>query len=200
MLTYLILKATNSPRGTVNDKSFKTCCSTPAALVYVLFNLSAISTGCVMFVSPLINIFSFLFFSFLLFHLYYITYYTTNKIPCQNNKLVNFSWCWKNRLFWVVALRRSLVGGAWLCQRLSGRARAPASTQLIGLRVWVSSPYLTCSRPNLRVHSWQSLRHIPPTMPAAKIASTRLAGHPSGSCVNNFLANNFGTLIYQIKT
>ena len=50
-------------------------------------------------------------------------------------------------------------------------ARAPASSQLIGLRVRVRSPYLTDGRPNMRDHPLSTLHHTPPTMPAADIFS-----------------------------
>ena len=53
-------------------------------------------------------------------------------------------------------------------------ARAPASTQLIVLRIWVRSPYLTGGRPNLWVPHLSSLRQSHTPMPAAEIFSIRL--------------------------
>ena len=48
-------------------------------------------------------------------------------------------------------------------------ARAPASSQIIGIRIGFLAPYLTGGRPNLWVHPGQSLRHTPTATPAAKI-------------------------------
>ena len=53
-------------------------------------------------------------------------------------------------------------------------ARAPASTQLIVLRVWVRSLYLTGGRPNLWVPHLSSLRQSPTPTPASEIFSVCL--------------------------